>query len=48
VLLDPDYNLKNHDFAIKEGESYRLFGITISDVDISDDKSSASFKVYFP
>jgi hypothetical protein len=48
VLLDPDYNLKNHDFSIKEGESYSLFGITINDVDISDDKSSASFKVYFP
>jgi hypothetical protein len=48
LLLDTDNNLQNHNFAIKEGESYSLFGITINDVDISDDKSSASFKVYFP
>jgi hypothetical protein len=47
LLLDTDNNLTNHNFAIKEGESYSLFDITISDVNISDDNSSVRFNVSF-
>jgi hypothetical protein len=47
VLLDADNDLTNPNFALGEGKSYSLFGVTISDVKISDDKSSASFKVDF-